>query len=106
MFWMPRGPVPVFVSVAVCGALLWPISVVGKVNWAGVIVGPPALTLLPSTLTVCGLGTALSFTLIVPLSEPSTVGVYVTVTVQDAATARVLGAIGQLLLSTKSDAPV
>lgn len=60
MLVMPSGPVPVLVRVALCGALLWPIRVVGKVNDVGFRVGIPALTLLPLKLIPWGLPGALS----------------------------------------------
>src|ERR1700693_1717844 len=72
---MPKVPVPVFVNVSICGALLWPIKVAGNVSDAGVIVGTPALTLLPLTVKVCGLGRELSLSVSIPLSEPINVGV-------------------------------
>ena len=48
----------------------------------------------------------LPVTVIVPLSDPTRVGVKLTLTVQEEATASLLGAMGQLLDSTKSVGPL
>jgi len=78
-----RGPVPVFVSVTGCAALvvfsswLLKVRVVGASVTAGVGVSP-----VPLSAKFCGLVLSLSVSCNVAVSLPTTVGLNVTLTVQ------------------------
>jgi hypothetical protein len=78
-----RGPVPVFVSVTVCAALVvltnWlpKVSVVGASPTAGTGFAP-----VPVREIFCGLVLSLSVNRNVAVSAPATVGLNVTLTVQ------------------------
>src|SRR3954449_4689908 len=105
MLEIPSGPVPAFVSVTVCAVLLCPINVCGKFKLLRDTTGMPALALLPFTYNG-GVPAALLVTVIVPPSLPAKVGVKASVKLQNAPTARELGLVGQLFVSTKSDEPL
>src|SRR5437764_9329605 len=64
--------------------------------------GAGALVPLPLRATVCGLPLALSVMLTLALRVPVAVGVKVTLMVQEALAARVLGLMGQVLVWAKS----
>jgi hypothetical protein len=94
------APVPVLVTVIVCGCPEVPASWPPKLMIEGVIEMPACVT-LPVRATCCGLFGALSATLIVAVRPTAVraVGVNTTLNVQLAA-ARKLG--GQLFVSAKS----
>jgi hypothetical protein len=96
------APVPVLVTVIVCGCPEVPASWPPKLMLAGVIEMPACVT-LPVTAMLCGLFGVLSATLILAVRATAfrAVGVNTTLSVQLAA-ARKLG--GQLFVSEKSAA--
>ena len=86
---------PVFVKVTLCDGLVTPTP-----DWKERNVGETVITTpWPKRLTVCGLPTPLSVTVMLPLREPTAVGVKVTLIVQIAPPARL---VPQLLVWAKS----
>jgi hypothetical protein len=83
---MDRTAVPLFVNIAVCGALVVPTFCFAKFRLVGESFTAGAMP-VPLRLTVCGLPVALSVMLSVPVSVPVAVGVNVTLIVQAVATA-------------------
>ena len=95
---MVSGPVPLFVRVTVCAALVVPMFCPAKVRLVG---DRPAegTVPVPLRLAVCGLPAALSVTLTVPVRVPVADGVKVTLMLQLLPAASVLP---QLLVCAKS----
>src|ERR1700747_2758413 len=78
------GPLPVLVKVTVFTALVVSTVWLPKVSEVGDRLTAGALVPVPVRLTICGLPTMLSATLIVPVKVPVAVGVNVTLIVQGA----------------------
>ena len=99
MLLIESAPVPVFVKVMVCAALVVPTVWLAKVRLVGdkLIVGVAA-TAVPLSDTACGLAAALSVNVIDPVSVPAAVGVKVTEIVQLAPAGRL---DGQAVVSAK-----
>lgn len=90
--------VPVLLSVTVCGVLLLPTTTPLNVRLEGDRLAMGAVP-VPERLAVCGLPTALSVTVIVPVREPVAVGLKVTWMEQFSPGAK---AVPQLLVWVKS----
>src|SRR5689334_810914 len=102
MLEMARLALPVFVSVAVKGPLVVPISCAAKVRLPGLSVAPGVGSVpVPLSETECGVPGASSVTVTAALRLPSALGVKVTEIVQVALTARLEG---QLCDELKSEA--
>jgi hypothetical protein len=86
---MLRAALPLLQSVTVCALLHVPTACAGKVKEAGERLSTGAATPVPVRLTVWVAGLALSVIVKVPVSEPATVGVKVTLRVQLAPAATV-----------------
>src|SRR6202521_5351885 len=100
MLLMVNAPLPVFLIVKVCGALVVPWDWLPKASAVGdkLPTGPLAIP-IPSRTTTWGLPVAaLSEMLAKALSTPVIEGLNVKLIVQLAPTARVAGEVGQLLV--------
>lgn len=93
------GPVPVLVTVTLCGALVEFTNWEAKVKLLGVTVTVAGPFTVPFKATVCGLPVALSAMLMAAVRVPAAVGVNVTLIVQLASTAN---DAGQVFVSAKS----
>jgi hypothetical protein len=101
MVLIASAPVPLFVSVTDCAALVVPVVWLPKVRLDGLSETEGAVP-LPERLTVCGLPEALSATEIEALRGPGAPGANVTLIVQLAPAASVLELSGQVLVWPKS----
>jgi hypothetical protein len=71
--------VPLFLTVTVMPALVVPVACCGNVRLVGeTVIEPPVLVPLPLRVTTCGLFSAESVNVSVPLTDPVAVGVKVT----------------------------
>src|SRR6266566_5530746 len=105
MLVMVRVPAPLSVSVTVWAALLVPTFCVLKLRLGGLrLTAGAGVMPVPLKATLCGLPVALSASVRLALRAAATVGVKVTLTVQEAPAASVLGLVGQLLVWAKSPA--
>jgi hypothetical protein len=105
MLLIVSGAVPVLVSVAVRAALVVPTFWLPKLSEVGLSVTLGAdVTPVPVSGTLCGLPPALSLMLRVAERAPFADGVKVTLMMQLAVAARVLGLSGQVEVSAKSAA--
>jgi hypothetical protein len=99
------GPVPVFLTVDVCAALLVPTCCEPKVRLAGVSVTAGAgAAPVPVSDTLCGLPAASSPIWMLAVRVPAALGVKVVEIVQAALTASVEGLNGHVFVWAKSPA--
>jgi hypothetical protein len=94
-----------FDSVAVCGALVFPIIVAPKVKEPGENIGVP-VTALPVSVVCCGLLAALSLNAIASFFEPLDTGLKTTETVHDAPDASEEVEDGQLFAVIAKSGPI
>jgi hypothetical protein len=95
-----NGPVPGFVSVTACVALVDPTAWLVNVKLAGATLAAGTVP-VPLRLIVCGLPGSLSVIVTVPVTLPDALGVNVILTVQLAPDAKVAGGTGQVLVWAK-----
>ena len=100
-----RAAVPLFVSVTDLAALVVPTFWAPKLRLVGFSVTAGAETVpVPESATLCGLPAALSLIVTLALRLPVAVGENVTLSVQVAPAASVLGLSGQVFVCAKSPA--
>ena len=105
MLLMPRGVVPLFVSVTACAELLDPTFWLPKLTSVGFrLTRGAAVAPVPLSATDCGLSVALSVKVKVALRAPRAPAVKVTLIVHELPAANVLVPLGQVLVCAKSEA--